>query len=377
MTGRILQFGTSRLLQAHADLFVHEARAAGQDIGPITVVKTTVGGAREGRLRAFGDPAGFPVRIRGLAKGKIVDETMWVQSVVRALDAHKQWAELRLAFADETEIVVSNVADSGYQVDPEDERRRPAAGEVPGSFPAKLLALLIGRFERAAAPLIVLPCELVNGNGRVLRGLLGGLADRWRESAEFKLWLATQVTICDTLVDRIVSEPIEPIGAVAEPYALWAIQSETGMREPFQHHNVTYANDLEPFVRLKLHILNLGHTFIAEIWRRDQRAQTTTVRELLADTRVRARLVSLYDEEVLPGFAVRGLEDRARNYVVETLERFDNPYLDHPVSDIFNNHRLKVERRVKDFIAWVRAVEPRLALPRLETFAADVLRLPD
>ena len=41
MSRRIVQFGTSRFLQAHADLFVHEARAAGQAIGPITVVKTT------------------------------------------------------------------------------------------------------------------------------------------------------------------------------------------------------------------------------------------------------------------------------------------------------------------------------------------------
>ena len=38
MAKRIIQFGTSRFLQAHADLFIHEAREAGQDIAPITVV---------------------------------------------------------------------------------------------------------------------------------------------------------------------------------------------------------------------------------------------------------------------------------------------------------------------------------------------------
>ena len=51
--------------------------------------------------------------------------------------------------------------------------RRPGAGEVPRSFPAKLLALLIGRYERSGAPLLVLPCELVSRNGHVLRELLG------------------------------------------------------------------------------------------------------------------------------------------------------------------------------------------------------------
>ena len=33
MTRRIIQFGASRFLQAHLDLFVHEARCSGQDIG--------------------------------------------------------------------------------------------------------------------------------------------------------------------------------------------------------------------------------------------------------------------------------------------------------------------------------------------------------
>jgi tagaturonate reductase len=58
MSRRILQFGTSRFLQAHADLFVDEARQAGQDIGPITIVKTTRGSARDDRVRAFGAPGG-------------------------------------------------------------------------------------------------------------------------------------------------------------------------------------------------------------------------------------------------------------------------------------------------------------------------------
>ena len=33
----ILQFGTSRFLQAHADFFISEALAQGQALGPVTV----------------------------------------------------------------------------------------------------------------------------------------------------------------------------------------------------------------------------------------------------------------------------------------------------------------------------------------------------
>jgi tagaturonate reductase len=367
---RILQFGTSRFLQAHADLFVHQARAAGQEIGPITIVKTTSASARNERVHAFGDPAGFPIHIRGFEKGKVVDEILHVTSVVRGLDAHAQWAELTRIFADEIEIVFSNVGDLGYRINFEDETLRPATDDAPRSFPAKLLSLLLRRFERTAEPLLILPGELINRNGHVLRDVLTSLANRWDAGWHFKHWLAKRVTICDTMVDRIVSEAIEPVGAIAEPYALWAIRREPGMREPFQHPNIVYTDDLEPFLRLKLHILNLGHTYIADIWRREGRLEEEVVRDSLMDPNVRARLRSLYDDEILPGFAARGMGDKANLYIDETLERFHNPFLNHRVSDIFENHQLKVERRVKDFIAWVRTVDTSLALPRLEALAA-------
>lgn len=53
MTERVFQFGTGRFLRAHADLFIDEARNAGQPAGPITVVKTTAGGTRAGRIAAL------------------------------------------------------------------------------------------------------------------------------------------------------------------------------------------------------------------------------------------------------------------------------------------------------------------------------------
>ena len=364
-----MQFGTSRFLQAHADLFIHEARQAGQDVGPVTIVKTTPGGARGGRVRAFGEPSGYPVRIRGLDKGRVIDETRRVTSVARGLDANVDWPEVATAFAQATDLVITNVGDSGYGIDAGDQRRRPDPGAIPRSFPAKLLALLVVRHQRGAAPLLMLPCELVSGNGRVLRGLLSGLADVWGEGEAFKRWLAQEVTICDTLVDRIVSEAIEPIGAVAEPYALWAIQREPGLAEPLQHPDVLYVDDLTPYLRLKLHILNLGHTWHAAIWRKEGRPQTETVREIMADAGVRARLQALYEEEVLPGFAAIGLGAQARAYRDATLERFENPFLNHGISDIFDGHAVKVERRIAAFVSLVHSVDPALVLPRLEELA--------
>ncbi len=366
MTERILQFGTSRFLQAHVDLFVHEARLAGQDIGPITVVKTTAGGARAGRVEAFGKPEGFPVHIRGLKDGVAVDEIVTVQSVSRALTAEQDWAALVHIFVHETEIVVSNVGDAGYALQSGGGVRPDIADTAPAGFVSKLLALLLRRFEAGGAPLLILPCELISNNGQVLRQLLKGLSDDWALSVEFKAWLAGSVVICDTLVDRIVSEALEPIGAVGEPYALWAIQRAPGFEVPFIHPAVVITDALEPYLRLKLHILNLGHTYLAGIWKSQGRPPGEFVREILSDPAIRNGLLDLYGREIIPGFAAHGMEEEAGRYMAMTLERFDNPYLNHRISDIFENHAIKIERRARDFVRWVRNRNSNVSFPQLE-----------
>ena len=369
MTKRIVQFGTSRFLQAHADLFIHDARVAGQDIGPITVVKTTRGAERAGRVSAFGAAQGYPVIIRGLVNGETIDNTFNVKSIDGALIADRDWQELVELFAHEAQIVISNVGESGYAIPVEDEVNMLGGGRVPLSFPGKLLCLLAARHLAGGKPMLILPCELVSENGKVLRQLLVGLAHKWKLDSAFNTWMTNQITICDTLVDRIVSEAIEPVGAIAEPYALWAIKREATYEIPFTHPAVVITDDLEPFLRLKLHILNLGHSFLAEIWRSEKRPDNETVREILGDPTIKRRLADLYREEVIPGFAGYNMAEAATAYVATTLERFENPFLNHRLSDIAQNHRLKLDRRVVDFIAWIRLRDPTATVTKLEVLA--------
>jgi tagaturonate reductase len=371
MAGRIIQFGTSRFLQAHVDLFVHEAREAGQVAGPITIVQASGSSERTGRVAAFGRPEGFPVVIRGLEAGQPVERTVTVTSVDRGLAAGRDWKELVDLFASGAEVVVSNMGDAGYAVAPQD--RTPDllhTAVAPASFPGKLVALLWQRWRAGGAPLVVLPCELVNQNGRVLRDTVKALARDAEAPADFAAWLQGNVIWADTLVDRIVSEAIEPIGAVAEPYALWAIERQPGLQPPCRHAAIVMADDLEPFERLKLHILNLGHTVLADIWQGEARAADETVRAILADPLIRERLDGVYRREVLPGFAARGMEQEATTYVATTMERFLNPYLDHRIADIAQNHAVKVDRRVAAFLAWISDTGKAPAAPTLESIVS-------
>ncbi|GJD60646.1 D-mannonate oxidoreductase [Methylobacterium frigidaeris] len=369
-TRRVVQFGTSRFLQAHADLFIHEAREAGQAVGPVAVVQTSGAASRAGRVAAFGAPEGYPVLIRGIEDGAPVERQVTVTSIDRGLSATTDWDAVTALFVEEAEIVLSNTGDTGYAIPAADRGTGWVEARPPVSFPAKLTQLLYRRWQAGGRPLTVLPCELINRNGRVLQGLVLDLAAQAGLPEDFRSWLRESVIVTDTLVDRIVSEPIEPVGAVAEPYALWAIERRPGLALPCEHPCIVLADDLEPFERLKLHILNLGHTVLAEIWQREGRPEAETVREILADPTIRARLDALYRDEVVPGFAVRGMEAEAKAYVTATLDRFLNPYLNHRIADIAQNHVQKVERRIHAFLAWVEEAGASPAAPVLRALAA-------
>ncbi len=369
MSSRIIQFGTSRFLQAHAAFFVHEARQSGQDAGPIAVVQVSGASSRSGRVAAFGNPAGYPVIIRGMSDGLPVDRTVQVMSVDRGLSAVEHWKELSRLFTEDAEFVISNTGETGYQTWPKEDRF-VTNGQVPRSFPAKLAALLVRRWQASGRPLVILPCELMTGNGCVLKQTVIDCARLNDVPAEFYTWLDDHAAFAETLVDRIVSAPIEPIGAVAEPYALWAIKRAPGVRAPCQHPSIVLTDDLEPYERLKLHILNLGHTFLAEIWQREGRPADETVRAILADKDIRTRLDILYESEVLPGFAANGMGDEAKAYVTTTLDRFRNPFLDHRISDISQHHSEKVARRIRAFLDWADKAGSTSGMATLRQIAA-------
>lgn len=367
----ILQFGTSRFLQAHADLFVSEAAKTGEALGHITIVQTTGSAQGAARVAAFRQAGGYPVRIRGWQDGAQVDEERRADAVTQAWQAGSDWRQVRDA-AVAARVIISNTGDTGYQLDDGDHAGMLDGATVPASFPAKLLVLLHDRFLAGAAPVSIFPCELVADNGHVLRQVIVTLAQRWRCDAAFIGYLQTGCLWINSLVDRIVSEPIEPIGAVAEPYALWAIEAQEGMLLPCRHPQLVVTGNLREYEQRKLFLLNLGHTYLAQLWMERGSPAGMTVREAMDDGAMRAALEALWHEEVLPVFAAMGARhgDAALAYVAQVRERFGNPFLAHRLADIAQHHAGKIERRMAPVAALARQLCPALAQPRLRAMLA-------
>lgn len=369
----ILQFGTSRFLLAHADLFVSQALDKGEALGRIAIVQTTGNAESLKRVAALNSGAPYPVRIRGIRDGQEVDEEIQGGAVARALTAATDWAEVR-RLAWEVEVILSNTGDRGYELDSADSAG--LAGDftiVPKSFPAKLCMLLLERFQRnPEAPVSIFPCELVPRNGEKLKQVIRRLADEWQLPAGFAFYLNEKCRFANSLVDRIVSEPIDPVGAVAEPYALWAVEKQDGLVLPCTHPAVVLTDDLDHYEKLKLFLLNLGHSYLAERWLQDARAKDETVRQAMADDALVADLETLWRDEVLPVFAAEGMGDDAQAYIGVLRERLRNPFLAHRLSDIAGNHDEKKRRRFVPVIAAAERLGLNLPQSKLRAALATI-----
>jgi tagaturonate reductase len=367
MNEPILQFGTSRFLLAHVALFVSQALERGDAIGGIGIVQTTGNAASRARIAALAREGSYPVRIRGREHGCAVDRVVVCDAIRAAWSADKDWTAIRRAAVENVRVIVSNTGDAGYRLDEHDSVELLADDRaVPRSFPAKLLTLLYSRWrERAHDGVSIFPCELVANNGDTLRDIVLGLATQWSLSDAFVDYLRNRCIWANSLVDRIVSEPIDPVGAVAEPYALWAIERHAGMTLPCTHENIVLTDDLQSHERLKLFLLNLGHSWLAEQWLAEQRSLSETVLDAMNDTRTRAEVEAVWQEEVLPVFEALGMGARAEEYLASVRERFGNPYLDHRLADIAQNHIAKVKRRALPLIELANTLPLQIEQPRL------------
>jgi tagaturonate reductase len=342
MNERILQFGAGNFLRAFADLIIDQAnRNPDTALGRIVVVQST-GMARAEALNRVGGR--YHVALQGFLGGKVVDETETVSSISRALYAGTQWSEVRhVATGPLLEFIISNTTEAGFALDVEDTDRCDAA---PHSFPAKLLDLLLVRFEAGLPGLKIVPCELIEANSQKLLKLVMCQAELWKVSTAAREWISSSCVWIDNLVDRIVPgapddhilKASDPLLLSAEPFALWAVQSQ----HPFiTHPAVILTEDIQPYYLRKVRILNGAHSALVAY---AMNLGLQTVRECLEHEEVGQWLHRVLMDEIVPVLADRVTDPEG--FARVTLDRFRNPFLKHELSAIALNHEAKVKVRL-------------------------------
>ena len=180
--------------------------------------------------------------MRGQQHGKVCKENRVITSVKTVVSARDEYDTfIALAHEDALEFVVSNTTEAGIVCDANDKFEDCP----PTTFPAKLTKFLYERytFYKGASDkgLIMLPTELNDNNGKLLRGCVNKYVSLWKLEASFQSWLDQHCQFTDTLVDRIVvgypEDSIDKIQAElgyedalldqAEPFSQWVIGDST------------------------------------------------------------------------------------------------------------------------------------------------------
>ena len=286
-----------------------------------------------------------------------------------------------------THVVTITVSEKGY-------RRAPAGGpdlsdpgvaadlaalraelggrpdDTPARTPIGALARGLAR-RRAThgAPLTVVCCDNMVDNGRVVEGLLEGLLEAAAAggaggagpgtaagASALRDWVATSVRFPATMVDRITPATTEADRAdatamlglrdealvVAEPFRQWVIEDAfAGPRPAWERAGATMTDDVGPFERAKLRLLNGTHSAVAYLGAlRGHRM----IDEALADPEVVGLAEALMDEAVPTLAAPSGLDLAA--YRAQILERFANPAIGYRCLQVAGDGSQKLPIRV-------------------------------
>src|SRR5690606_29574285 len=217
--------------------------------------------------------------LRGILNGNPVEENIINSSISRVLNAGTEWKSiLECAHNSNLQVIISNTTEVGIQLVNDDIRDHP-----PVSFPGKLLAFLLERFQAfggsARSGMVIIPTELITENGSKLQSIVLELAHLNSLPDEFIEWLENHNHFCNSLVDRIV--PGKPAAEIkkdiesnlgytddllimSEVYRLWAIEGDENIKKILSFaqadESVVIIPDIDFYRELKLRLLNGTHT---------------------------------------------------------------------------------------------------------------------
>ncbi|MBO1510173.1 tagaturonate reductase [Metabacillus bambusae] len=354
---KVLQFGTGNFLRAFTDWQIHEMNKQNLFNGRVVVVQSTPNGT----VDMINEQDGlYTLYLQGIKDQKPVSEHEVISSVSRGLNLVNNYVEyLAMAKNPELRFIISNTTEAGITFQVEDQLHdRPQK-----SFPGKLTAFLYERFQvfkgDRSKGFIILPCELIEENGKELKRIVLQFARTWNLETEFIDWVEDANTFCNTLVDRIVpgfpkdtiKEKTEELGyidklvVVGEQFHLFVIEGPEFVKEEFPAEkaglNVHVVDDLSSYRLKKVKILNGAHTLMTPV---SYLYGLNTVSEAVTTDVMKEYIEDTMFNEILPTLSFS--KEELTNFSEDVLNRFKNPFIHHYLSSIALNSISKFKARI-------------------------------
>ena len=372
---RVLQFGEGNFLRAFVDYFIDVANERSGFHGKVVAVQPIPAPALKEKFDA--QDCLYTLYLRGIENGQKVEKRRVISCISRCISAAEEFgAVLACAHNPDIKYIVSNTTEAGIAFRQEDRMEEPSSA----AFPGKLTLLLLERYRHLPeSGFVMLPCELIEENGKALLACVRKYIALWNLPAEFAAWVEEKNVFCSTLVDRIV--PGYPQDAQAlnaangyedgllvcgEPFGFWAVEGPASLNEelPFAKSGlpVLVTEDCTGYKQRKVRILNGAHTSTVCA---GLLCGLETVGDMMADSLLRSFLEREIAQEIIPTLDLPRQE--LDTFAASVIERFQNPFIRHELISITLNCTSKWRARVLPSIT--ESVKRTGALPKLLTFS--------
>lgn len=373
---RVLQFGEGIFLRAFAEDFIDQMNEKADFDAKVVLVQPRGGHPESADLYTEQDGL-YTLILRGREDGQSVERTRVVSCASRCLDPKRDWdVLLDCAKNPDLRFIISNTTEAGIAFDPACK----FDDAPPSAFPAKLTAFLHRRWELGGKGFIVLSCELIDHNGDELKKCVRQYIDLWGLEREFAAWVDHENLICSTLVDRIVTGGAkaeapalcekwgyeDKLIDTGEVFAAWVIEGPQSIKDelPFEKAGlpIQLVDDVTPYKQRKVRILNGAHTSMVL---GAYLAGKQIVRACMEDDVVRGFLNKTLFDEIIPTLDLP--KDELEAFAGAVIDRFNNPYIDHRLTDIALNSTAKWKARVMPSVT--EYVKRTGTLPKCLTFS--------
>ena len=346
MRETVIQFGEGNFLRGFFNYFLDVMNKGGVYDGKSVVIQPRAGG----KCTLLNEQNGkYNLYLRGIEAGKIKQEHHLIESISRCVDPYKDFEDyISLADNPDFRFIVSNTTEAGIEFDNACQfQDKPCK-----SFPGKLTQLLYRRYKKGLNGFIILPCELVDNNGEELKKCVLKYADFWKLDKGFAAWLEKENQFANTLVDRIVTgypcdetkdaHPDDKFLDTAEIFHLWVIEGNFEVELPLKKagFNVIWTDDVKPYKKIKVRILNGAHT---SLFAGALLSGIETVGEAMNDNVLYEFLNKCMSKEILPTI---GENEESIAFAKSVFDRFGNPFIAHKWSSIALNSVSKFSVRV-------------------------------
>ncbi|GJM27720.1 MAG: mannitol 2-dehydrogenase [Cyclobacteriaceae bacterium] len=267
----------------------------------------------------------------------------------------------RMAHAD-TKIVSLTITEGGYNFNPttedfnfdnpdiQHELRHP---NDPITVYGFLTAALKRRRDNELPAFTVLSCDNIEHNGDMTRKMLLAFAEA--QDVELTEWIAREVRFPNSMVDRITpvttDADIETLAqtygvldgwpVTCEPFIQWVVEDNFSNGRPeFEKVGVQFVPDVGPYEKMKLRLLNAGHSVLGLLGAIHGHP---TINACMEDETFVQFLRAFLDTEATPILGdIEGID--LNEYKDILLQRFANPNIKDSVSRICSESSAKLPK---------------------------------